>query len=94
MQFLQTQASAQATKPSITKLEHTPDPEVFSKEGPSTEVIHERLESFGIALDLKITLNLDGMPTPKARITYTFSRTSGTAQGYIAPKFQAKLYQD
>ena len=79
MQFLQTQASAQATRPSIIKSERTPDPEVFSGEGLSTEVIHERLESFGIALDLKMTLNLDRMPTPEARIAYTFSRTSGTA---------------
>ena len=94
MQFLQTQAFAQATRPSITKSEPTPDPEVFSGEGPSTEVIHERLEFFGIALDLKMTLNLDRMPTPEARIAYIFSRTSETAQGYIARKIQAKLYQD
>ena len=94
MQFLLTQASAQATKPSITKSERTPDPEVFSSEGPSTEFIHEQLEFFGIALDLKLTLNLDCMPTPEARRAYTFSRTSRTAQGYIALKIQAKLYQD
>ena len=94
MQFLQTQASAQVPRPFITKSEHTPDPKVFSGEEPSTEIIHERLESFGIALDLKLTLNLDRMPTPEARIAYTFSRISGTAQGYIVPKIQAKLYQD
>ena len=94
MQFLQTQASAQATKTSITKSERTPDPEVFCGEGPSIEVIHERLKSFKIALDLKMTLNLNRMPTPEARIAYTFSRISGTAQGYIAPKIQAKLYQN
>ena len=94
MQFFQTQASAQATRPSITKSECIPAPEVFFEEGPFTEIIHERLKSFGIALDLKITLNLDRMPTPEARIAYTFSRTSGTAQGYIASKIQAKLYQD
>ena len=79
MQFLQTQASAQATRPSITKSKRTPDPEVFSGEGPSTEVIHERLESFRIAWDIKMTLNLDRMLTPEARIAYTFSRTSETA---------------
>ena len=39
-------------------------------------------------------LNLDCMLTPEARIAYTFSRILGTAQGYIAPKIQAKLYQD
>ena len=94
MQFFQTQAFAQATRPFIAKSKHTPDPEVFSGKGPSTEVIHERLESFRIALDLKVTLNLDRMPPPEARIAYIFSRTSGTAQGYIAPKIQAKLYQD
>ena len=94
LQFLQTQATAQASQQSHTKLECTPDPEVFFGEGLSTEIIHERLESFGIALDLKMTLNLDCMPTPEARIAYTFSRTSRTAQGYIAPKIQAKLYQD
>ena len=92
MQLLQTQASAQATRPSITKSERTSDPEVFFEEGPSTEVIHERLESFGITLDLKMTLYLDRMPTPETRIAYTFSHTSGTAQGYITPKIQAKLY--
>ena len=62
--------------------------------GSSIEYIHERLETFGIALDLKMTLNLDRMPMPEAHIAYTFSRTSGTAQGYIAPKIQARLYQD
>ena len=41
-----------------------------------------------------MTLNLDCMPTPEACIAYTFSRTSGTAQEYIAPKIQARLYQD
>ena len=91
MEFLPTQATAQA--PHI-KSERTPDPEVFSGEGSSTEQVYERLEFFGIALDLKMTLNLDRMPTPEARIAYTFSRTSGTAQEYIAPKIQARLYQD
>ena len=41
-----------------------------------------------------MTLNLDRMPTPEARIAYTLSRTSSTAQGYIALKIQARLYQD
>ena len=97
MQFLQTQASAQATRPSITKSEKTLQTlKFFLERGPSTKIIHERLESFEIALDLKMTLNLDRMPTPEASIAYTFShsRTSRTAQGYIAPKIQAKLYQD
>ena len=94
MQFLQTQASAQATRPSISKSERTLDPEVFFEKRPSTEVIHECLKFFEIALDLKMTLNLDCRPTPEACIAYTFSRTSGTAQGYVAPKIQAKLYQD
>ena len=37
-------------------------------------------------------LNLNRMPAPEARIAYTFSRISETAQGYIALKIQAKLY--
>ena len=94
MEFLRTQTLAQVTHASHTKSERSPDPEIFSSERSSIEYIHERLESFGIALDLKITLNLDRMPTPEARIAYTFSRTSGSAQGYIAPKIQARLYQD
>ena len=53
MQFFQTQASTQATKPSITKSKRTPDPEIFSKEGPSTEIIYEHLKSFGIAWTLQ-----------------------------------------
>ena len=97
MEFLRTQTTAQATQAthaSPAKSERSPDPEIFSGEGSSIEYIHERLESFGIALGLKMTLNLDRMPMPEARIAYTFSRTSGTAQGYIAPKIQARLYQD
>ena len=94
IQFLQTQASAQALKLSITKSKCASDPEVFSGEGPFTKIIHECLDSIGIALDLKMTLNLDRLPTPEASIAYTFLHTSETAQGYIAPKIQAKLYQD
>ena len=91
MEFLHTQTTAQA--PHIMS-ERTPDPEVLSGEGYSTKQVHERLESFDIALNLKMTLNLDHMPTSEARIAYTFSQTSGTAQRYIAPKIQARLYQD
>ena len=40
-----------------------------------------------------MTLNLNRMPTPRARITYTFSRTFRTAQGYVITKIQAKYYQ-
>ena len=97
MEFLSTQTTTQATQAahaSHAKSERSPDPEIFSGEGTSIEYIHERLESFGIALNLKMTLNLDRMPTLEARIAYTFSRTSSTAQGYIAPKIQARLYQD
>ena len=94
MDFLRTQTTTQATHASHAKSERSPDPEIFSGKGSSIEYIHERLESVGIALDLKMTLNLDRMPTSEARIVYTFSSTSGTAQGYIAPKIQARLYQD
>ena len=41
-----------------------------------------------------MTLNLDQMFTPKARIAYTFPHISGTAQEYIASKIQAKYYQN
>ena len=41
-----------------------------------------------------MTFNLDCMPKPKARISYTFSDTSETAQDYIAPKIQANNYQN
>ena len=94
MEFLRTQTTAQATHASHAKSERFSDPEIFSREGSSIEYIHEHLESFGITLDLKMTLNLDCMPMPEARIAYTFSRTPSTAQGYIAPKIQARLYQD
>ena len=97
IEFLHTQTTTQATQAahaSHAKFERSPDPEIFSGEGSSIEYIHERLESFDIALDLKMTLNLDRMPTPEARIAYTFSRISGTAQRYITPKIQARLYQD
>ena len=97
IEFLCTQTTAQATHAihaSHAKSQRFPDPEIFSGGGSSIEYIHKRLESFGIALDLKVTLNLDRMPTPKARIAYIFSHTLGTAQGYITPKIQARLYQD
>ena len=97
MEFLRTQTTAQATKTSHAshaKSERSPDPKTFSRKGSFIEYIHEHLESFGITLDLKMTLNLDHMPMLEASIAYTFSRTSGTAQGYIAPKIQARLYQD
>ena len=96
MEFLRTQTTAQATQAthaSHAKSERSPDPEIFSG-GSSIEYIHKHLEFFGIALGLKMTLNLDRMPMLETRIAYTFSRTSGTAQGYIAPKIQARLYQD
>ena len=79
MEFLCTQTTAQATRASHAKYECSPDPEIFSGEGSSIEYIDERLEFFGIALDLKMTLNLDRMPAPEARIAYIFSCTSGTA---------------
>ena len=86
MQFLQTQASVPAPQASSIKLKFTPNPEVFTRTGFSIEQIHKYLKTFKISLNLKMTLNLDRMPTLEARIAYTFSRTSKTAQGYIAPK--------
>ena len=94
MQFLQTQASIPASQASSIKSECTPDLEIYTGKGFSIRQIYEHFEIFRISLNLKMTLNLDCMPTPEACIAYTFSRTSGTAQGYIAPKIQAKYYQD
>ena len=78
MQFLQTQAFAQATRLSITKSKCTPESEIFSEEEFFTKILHECMNSFGTALDLKITLNLNRILTPEARIVYTFSRTLET----------------
>ena len=86
IQFLQTSASVLAPQASSIKSKRTPDPEVFTGKESSIEQIHECLKIFEISLNLKVTLNLNHMPTPEACIAYTFSRTSGTAQGYIAPK--------
>ena len=89
IKFLRTHTTAQAPH---AKSERTPNPELFSQQGFSNEQAHERLESFEITLDLKITLNLNSLLTPEARIAYTFTRTSGTAQKYIASKIQARYY--
>ena len=94
MQFLQTQASVLAPQAPSIKSKCTADQEVFTREGSSIEQIHKRFKTFEISLNLKMTLNLDRMPTPEARISYISSRTSRPAQGYIAPKIQAKYYQD
>ena len=93
IQFLQTQASVPAPQASHIKSERTPVSEVFTREGFSIEQIYERFKTFEIGLSLKITLNLNCMLTPEACIAYTFSRTSRTAQGYIALKIQVKYYQ-
>ena len=94
IEFLRTQSIALATHVSDAKSEHSPDPEVFLGEESSTEYIHERLECFETALGLKMTLNFNHMPTPEARIAYTFSQISGPAHRYIATKIKARLYQD
>ena len=62
MEFLHTQTTAQATHTSHAKFECSSDPEIFSGEESSIEYINEHLEFFGIALDLKMTLNLNRMP--------------------------------
>ena len=94
MQFLQIQVSVLAFQALNIKSKCTPNSEVFTGKGSSIEQIHERLETFEISFSLKITLNLDPMHTSEAGIAYTFSRTCEKAQGYIAPKIQAKYYQD
>ena len=91
IEFLHIQTIAKAP---YIKSQYTLDPKVFSGKRFSTEQVHKRLESSGIALDLKITLKLDCMLMPKTRIAYNFLHTSGTTQGYIAPKIQARLYLD
>ena len=94
IQFPQTQASVPAFQAPKIKSEYIPDPEVFTGEGFSIEQILKLFETFEISFSYKMTLNLDCMPTPESHIVYTFSRISGTAQGYIAPKIQAKYYQN
>ena len=94
MQFLQTQGRVPAPQAPRIKLKYTPDPEVFTEKDPSIRQIHECLKTFRISLNLKMTLNLNRMPTPEVRIAFIFSHTSRTAQEYIAHKIQAKYYQD
>ena len=89
--FLCTKTTAQALH---VKFEHTLDSKVFSGKEFSIKQVHECLESFMIILNLKITLSLDCILMPETHIAYTFSHTSSTAQEYIAPKIQAKHYQD
>ena len=94
MQFLQTQASVPAPQAPSIESECTLDPEVFTGENFSIKQIYKYFKIFGISFNPRITLNQDCMPTPEARSTYIFTRTFGTAQGYIASKIQAKYYQD
>ena len=84
MQFLQTQASVPAPQAPTIKSECTLDPEVLLEEGSTIEQFHERLETFGISFNLKMTLHLDHMPTPEAHIAYAFSCTSEKVSSYIA----------
>ena len=86
MQFIQTQASVPAPQAPKIKSKSTQDPEVFTGVEPFIKQIYESLKTFEISLNLKMTLNLDCMTTLEAWIDYIFSRTSGTAQGYIATK--------
>ena len=89
IEFLHIQTTAQATH---VKFKCTLNPENFSQKEFFTKQVHKRLKFSGIALDLKMTLNLNCMPLPEARVTYKFSRTSGTAHKYITLKIQARLY--
>ena len=94
MQFLQTQASVTASQAPSIKSKCTQDSEAFTGEESFIEQIHECLETFGISLSLKMTLNLNRMTTSEARIAYTFSRTSGTAQEYIALQHLKNVFSD
>ena len=86
IQFLQIQANVPAPWAPNIKSKYTSDSEVFTGRESSIEQISERFKMFENNFNLKITLNLDRMPTLEARIAYTFSRTFETAQGYITPK--------
>ena len=55
-QFLSYQAANTISK---VKSEHTANPEIFSGNGRNTKLMHEKLESFIIALNFKIALNAD-----------------------------------
>ena len=86
IQFLQTQVTVPAPHASNIKSERTPDLDVFLEKESSIQKNHESFKTLEISFNLKKTLNLNHMLTLKAWIAYTFSRTSGTAQGYIVPK--------
>ena len=86
MQFPQTWAIVPAPYAPNIKSEYKPILEVLNGKRTSIEQIHECLEIFRINLNLKLTLNLDHIPTPEACIVYMFSCTFRTAQVYITPK--------
>ena len=88
-EFLQYLASQMAYR-TPAKSKKTPDPKVFTGVANTTEDVHNALKAFAVALELKMTLNLDCYPTTDARIAYVFSRTSGLAQGHIVSKIQNK----
>ena len=79
MQFLQAQASVLASQAPNIKWKGNPNPETLTGKESSVEQINESLKIFRISLNFMITLNLDRMPTPEARIAYNFSSISGTA---------------
>ena len=86
MQFLKTQASEPAFQASNIKSQCTPDTKVYTEEKFSIKKIYERLKTLIISFSIKVTLNLDFMPTHKTCIVYTFSYISRTAQVYIILK--------
>ena len=59
-QFLLYQAANTTSK---AKSEHTANSEIFSGNGRNTVLMHEKLEGFITALNLKIALNADHYPT-------------------------------
>ena len=90
-QFLLYQAANTTSK---AKSKHTANPEIFSGDGRNTELMHEKLEGFITALNLKMALNADCYPTEVSQIAYVFSHTSGTTQTYISAKISADQYSN
>ena len=85
MQFLQTQASVPASQAPNIQSECTLNPENFTREDFS----QNKLLNASKPIELVVTLS-----TSEARTANTFSHTFRTTQTHIAPKIQAKYYQN
>ena len=90
-QFLSYQAANTTSK---AKSEYTADSEIFSNNSRNTELMHEKLEGFITALNLKMALNTDCYLTEVSQIAYVFSHISGITQAYISAKISADQYSN